>query len=203
LTDSVMKQIKHNSVNVTADSTKLTDIQTLPIFNDEAKQIVPALIKELQAKRKVLVLNIGDQLAIINAESDDEIFRYFWKLWLMLNEGEELQAVDVKLARLYRLQNVIEGKPVLKGKFSDEAIETARIYPIQDLFDIEFRRSGNRLVGLCPFHTEKSPSFYVFLKQNNAHCFGCQKSTDSIGAYMELNDCDFKTAVNELSGERA
>jgi len=198
-----MKQIKHNSVNVTADSTKLTDIQTLPIFNDEAKQIVPALIKELQAKRKVLVLNIGDQLAIINAESDDEIFRYFWKLWLMLNEGEELQAVDVKLARLYRLQNVIEGKPVLKGKFSDEAIETARIYPIQDLFDIEFRRSGNRLVGLCPFHTEKSPSFYVFLKQNNAHCFGCQKSTDSIGAYMELNDCDFKTAVNELSGERA
>jgi hypothetical protein len=190
---------QYNSFSRNAQEPKLTDTELLATF-PEAKQIVPDLIKELASKRKVLVTSIGDGLALINAQSEDEVFIYFWTLWVMLNEGEELQAVDVKLARLYRLQNVIEGKPAPKGMLSDDIIETARNYPIQDLFDIKFRRSGNRLVGLCPFHTEKSPSFYVFLKQNNAHCFGCQKSTDSIGAYMELNDCDFKTAVTALAG---
>jgi hypothetical protein len=194
-----MNYFQYDLANETAARTKLTDTELLATF-PQAKQIVPALINGLTSKRKVLVTSIGDELALINAQSEDEVFIYFWTLWLMLNEGEELQAVDVKLARLYRLQNVIDGKPLPKGKLSDEAIDTARNYPIQDLFDIEFRRSGNRLVGLCPFHTEKSPSFYVFLKQNNAHCFGCQKSTDSIGAYMELHDCDFKTAVTALAG---
>jgi hypothetical protein len=191
--------IGHRLFNPGAEVKKLNNHQLLEIF-PEARQIAPDLISELTSKRSVLVTSIGDELALINAQSEDEAFRYFWTLWLMLNEGQELQAVDVKLARLYRLQNVIEGKPAPKGRLSDDAIEAARNYPIQDLFDIEFRRSGNRLVGLCPFHTEKSPSFYVFLNQNNAHCFGCQKSVNSIGAYMELNGCDFKSAVKALAG---
>lgn len=166
----------------------------------EAKEIIPALIRELTSYHKVLTNRIGDKVALINAESSDESYCYFWTLWLALNEGQELQAIEAKLARHYRMRDVIEGKPVPKGRLTDAAIEAARDYPIQDLFDVEFRRSGNKLVGLCPFHTEKSPSFYVFLNQNKAHCFGCQKSVDSIGAYMELNGYDFKAAVLALSG---
>ena len=173
--------------------------ELLEIF-PEAKQIVPDLIKELTAKRKELVTYIGDEIALIHAESDDEVYWYFWELWLMLNEGEKLQAIDIKLARLYRLQNTIEGKPAPKGRLSDDVIEAARNYPIQDLFDIVFRRSGNRLVGSCPYHDEKTGSFFIFLKTNTARCFGCGKSQDSIGAYMELNGCDFKTAVTTLGG---
>jgi DNA primase len=97
------------------------------------------------------------------------------------------------------MQNVIDGKPAPKGKLTDNDIEAARNYPIQDLFDIVFKPSGNKLVGLCPFHAEKSPSFYVFLDQNKAHCFGCQKSVDSISAYEELNGCDFKVSVLALA----
>lgn len=180
-------------------SPRLSDTELLAIF-PEAKHIVADLIKELTSKRNELVTYIGDELVLINAQSSDEIYRYFWKLWLMLNEGEELNMVDVKLARLYLLQHAIEGKPVSKGWMSDYDIKAARSYPVQDLFDVVFRRSGNRLVGLCPFHKEKTPSFYVFLNQNNVHCFGCQKSFDSIGAYMELNSCDFKEAVSCLAG---
>lgn len=177
----------------------LKDTGLIAIF-PETKQIVADLVRELTSKRNKLVTYIGDELVLIYAQSDDEAFRYFWKLWLMLNKGEELNRIDVKLARLYRLQHAIDGKPASKGWISDNDIAAARNYPIQDLFDVVFRRSGNRLVGLCPFHKEKTPSFYVFLSQNNVHCFGCQKSFDSIGAYMELNRCDFKEAVSCLAG---
>jgi hypothetical protein len=197
--EETTKHIGYGFFNSGAELKSLNDAQLLEIF-PEAKQIAGDLIKELTSKRNALVTHIGDELALIKAQSEDEAFRYLWTLWLMLNEGQELQSVDVKLARLYRLQNVIEGKPAPKGRLTDDAIETARNYPIQDLFDIEFRRSGNKLVGLCPFHAEKSPSFYVFLNQNRAHCFGCQKSLDSIGAYMEVSGCDFKTAVVALAG---
>jgi hypothetical protein len=181
---------------------KLSDTEVLTAF-PETSQIIAALMQELTAKRKALVQLIADKLALIYAESKDEIFRYFWTLWLTLSEGEELQQVDVKLARLHRLQNKIDGKPTPKGALSDGAIEAARKYPIQDLFNIQFRHSGNRLVGLCPWHIEKSGSFFIFLKTNTARCFGCGKSQDSIAAFMELHGCDFKTAVNELSGARA
>jgi hypothetical protein len=179
--------------------TPLKDTELLAAF-PEAKQCIPDLIQELTDKRSALASRIGDELALINAWRQDEAFIYFWTLWLVLNEGQELQAVDVKLARLYRQLRVIDGKPAPKGKLTDNAIEAARNYPIQDLFSTKFRRSGNRLVGLCPFHVEKSPSFCVFLDQNRAHCFGCNKSVDSIGAYMELNGCDFKAAVSVLAG---
>lgn len=183
---------------------KLTDIELLATF-PEAVQVILDLIKELEAKRKALVTFIGECLVLIEAESNgDEVFVYFWSLWLMLTAGEELQAVDNKLSRLYRQRNVIENKPAPKGSLPDEVVQAARDYPIQDLFDIEFKRSGNRLTGLCPFHSEKHGSFIVFLDNNNAHCFGeCGKSFDSIGAYMELNGTDFKTAVKALAGGMA
>jgi len=179
---------------------KLTQAEVLETFATDAKQIIPALIGELTSRRRMLVTRIGDAVALIHVESEDEAFRYYWTLWLALNEGEELQALDANLARHHRMLSAITGKPVPAGRLTDSSIETARDYPIQDLFDVNFRRSGNRLVGLCPFHAEKSPSFYVFLSQNRAHCFGCQKSVDSISAYMELNGCDFKAAVLALAG---
>lgn len=198
-----MNNYQHNLfINDNAIAARLTGAQLITIF-PEAKHIVPALTNELNIKRKALVLYIGKRLAAIKAESKDEAYRYFWRLWLMLNEGEELQELDNKLARLRRLQNIIGGKPTPKGTLPEGAIEAARDYPIQDLFDVNFRHSGYNLVGLCPFHIEQTPSFYIFVKQNRAHCFGCGKSVDVIDAYRELNDCDFKTAVSALAGGQA
>ena len=184
---------------------KLTDREVIAVFGNEAKKIIYALIKELEAKRKELVAFIGEGLVLIEAENNgDELFVYFWNLWLMLTKGEELQEIDNKLSRLYRQRNIIENKPAPKGSIPDGVLQSARDYPIQDIFDIEFKRSSNRLVGLCPWHSEKHGSFVIFLESNTAHCFGaCSRSFDSISAYMELNGCDFKTAVNALAGVMA
>ncbi|HSW37420.1 MAG TPA: CHC2 zinc finger domain-containing protein [Candidatus Saccharimonadales bacterium] len=182
---------------------KQTDTQALATFHDEAKKIVPALIKEMAARRKVLVQFIGDSIALINAESDDQTYRYFWKLWLSLNEGEELQEVDRELARLHRLQNMIDGKPAPKGMLPNDLIEVARAVPITDIVGEPVRRSGKDYLCVCPLHEDHDPSMRVYAEQNRAWCFVCNDGGDSIGLYMAINGCDFKTAVTELAGGKA
>ena len=180
---------------------KLSDKELLGIF-PEGRQIIPGLIKELVAIRKTLVTYIGDELALINAQSEDEAFRYYWTHWLILSEGQQLQELDVKLARLYRLQNIIEGKPVPSGKLSDDAIEAARAIAITDIVGEPVRRSGRDYLCICPMHDDRDPSLRVYSEQNRAWCYSCNDGGDSIKFYMLINGCDFKAAVTELAGDK-
>ena len=170
------------------------------VFLSDTKQIVPALIDELSSKRKVLVRYIGDQLALINSESEDEVYRHFWRLWLMLGEGEELQEVDRKLARLHRLKNKIDGKSAPEGKLSDDMIEAARAVPITDVVGEPIRRSGNNYLCSCPLHDDHKPSMRIYADQNRAWCYVCNDGGDVIKLHMLMNGCDFKTTVRELAG---
>jgi DNA primase len=63
------------------------------------------------------------------------------------------------------------------------------------------QRSGSRLKGLCPFHQEKTPSFYVDEAKQLFYCFGCGKGGDSFKFLMLLEKVDFPEAVR-LLGER-
>jgi hypothetical protein len=62
---------------------------------------------------------------------------------------------------------------------------------------VELKRSGPRHVGLCPFHTEKTPSFYVF-PDNKFKCFGCQESGDAIDFVQKMYGLSFKDALKYL-----
>ena len=68
---------------------------------------------------------------------------------------------------------------------------------------VELRRAGNELVGLCPFHAERTPSFTVNPAKGFAHCFGCGAHHDAIGFVMAHLGLDFRAAVRELGGEAA
>src|SRR5580704_7057740 len=59
--------------------------------------------------------------------------------------------------------------------------------------------SGRRLVGLCPFHSEKSPSFSVNREEGLYYCFGCQASGDVISFVRRIEGCDFVEAVERLA----
>ena len=65
---------------------------------------------------------------------------------------------------------------------------------------MSLRRVGTRWVGLCPFHTESSPSFSVNAELGVYYCFGCQASGDAITFIRELEHLDFKDAVERLAG---
>src|SRR3954454_6069140 len=62
-------------------------------------------------------------------------------------------------------------------------------------------RRGREHSGLCPFHNEKTPSFYVVEDKGFFHCFGCGAHGDAIGFIMRADNLDFIEAVERLSGE--
>ncbi len=65
---------------------------------------------------------------------------------------------------------------------------------------LALRRAGTRWVGLCPFHTEKSPSFSVNGELGFYYCFGCGAKGDAITFIRETEHLDFVEAVEKLAG---
>src|SRR5579863_5019977 len=66
---------------------------------------------------------------------------------------------------------------------------------------VRLTRRGREQAGLCPFHNEKTPSFYVVEDKGFFHCFGCGAHGDAIGFLMRADNLDFIEAVERLSGE--
>jgi len=62
-------------------------------------------------------------------------------------------------------------------------------------------RHGREYSGLCPFHNEKTPSFYVVEDKGFFHCFGCGAHGDAIGYVMRAENLDFIDAIERLAGE--
>ncbi len=62
---------------------------------------------------------------------------------------------------------------------------------------MQVRRYGKTARALCPFHNEKTPSFYAY--SDGFKCYGCQWSGDSFQFVMEMDHCDFKQAIQKLN----
>ncbi|MBR3995018.1 MAG: DNA primase [Clostridia bacterium] len=65
---------------------------------------------------------------------------------------------------------------------------------------VDLKRAGSNMSGLCPFHSERTPSFTVF--QDNFHCFGCGAGGDVITFTMKIENLDYRGAI-ELLAQRA
>jgi DNA primase len=64
---------------------------------------------------------------------------------------------------------------------------------------VQLKKSGKNWTGCCPFHTEKSPSFYVY--DDGFHCFGCGAHGDAITFVMQTQGSSFIDAVESLAAE--
>lgn len=64
---------------------------------------------------------------------------------------------------------------------------------------VKLERKGRSLIGLCPFHKEKSPSFNVNEDRGFYHCFGCKASGDVFKFVQEVDGLSFIEAVRELA----
>ena len=75
--------------------------------------------------------------------------------------------------------------------------------PLGDLVGrrVRLTRRGREQAGLCPFHNEKTPSFYVVEDKGFFHCFGCGAHGDAIGFLMRVDNLDFVEAVERLAAE--
>jgi len=75
--------------------------------------------------------------------------------------------------------------------FKPSIVDTVSMY-------VDLRRSGTEFVALCPFHTEKTPSFSVNEDKGVYHCFGCGEGGDVISFIEKIEGVDFKAALAHL-----
>lgn len=90
------------------------------------------------------------------------------------------------------------------GLIPDEAVQQVRDrVDIVELVGryVSLKRSGVNNFGLCPFHSEKSPSFNVNSARQIFHCFGCGEGGNAITFLMKVEGLGFKDAVKRLAGE--
>ena len=94
----------------------------------------------------------------------------------------------------------------MAGRINDDDIRT-----LKDRIDIAavispytaLKSSGSQLLGRCPFHDEKSPSFSVSAHKKAYYCFGCGAHGDAIGFVMEIEGMSFTDAVEKLARQFA
>ncbi|PJC36489.1 DNA primase [Candidatus Peregrinibacteria bacterium CG_4_9_14_0_2_um_filter_53_11] len=72
---------------------------------------------------------------------------------------------------------------------------------IEDLVGqyVQLKKVGRNYRGLCPFHNEKTPSFYVSPDKELAYCFGCRKGGDQFAFIQEVEGLDFREALQFLA----
>ena len=82
--------------------------------------------------------------------------------------------------------------------FIQELVSRADIVEIVGR-SVQLKKGGANYMGLCPFHSEKSPSFSVSPSKQFYHCFGCGKNGNAISFLIENNGMTFIEAVQDLA----
>ena len=80
----------------------------------------------------------------------------------------------------------------------DKIIDTARIEEVVGDF-VTLKKRGANLTACCPFHNEKTPSFYVSPSKGIYKCFGCGKSGTAVGFVMEHESLSYVEALKYLA----
>jgi len=83
-----------------------------------------------------------------------------------------------------------------------EAIKAA--HPLSSIVGqhVDLKRCGQELRGCCPFHSDRTPSFYVNDEKGQYHCFGCGAGGDVIKFVSEYNNMTFNEACESLEGNQ-
>jgi hypothetical protein len=175
------------------------DLDTIGFDKEEIKKISLEKIAELNFR----LHEIADEF------SRQEAKLIFSKLPWNLNLPYLVAKFRFKKEKFYikkwidywmRLGGISAKTNKIKNKLPSRLdIGEAKNYPIEDLYQGELRQVGGRLQGLCPFHEEKTPSFFIF-PDNHFYCFGCQEHGSAIDFLMKTKNIDFVSAVRELQG---
>lgn len=133
-------------------------------------------LEYLKTKRSELIAKIVRWIKML----------YVTNLIQYIDISKELKEIN-KLDR--EIQHYETPKPLVGT--TEEMIENARKFPIENLIEINARG-----FAICPFHNDHNPSAYC--NKNYLYCFSCNEQADTIKLYMHLHNCSFKEAVAQL-----
>ena len=92
----------------------------------------------------------------------------------------------------------------MKGHIPSEKIEEIKDRAnIVDLISeyVTLKKAGQNFVGLCPFHSEKAPSFTVNQEKQIFYCFGSQEGGNVFSFLMKINSMSFPEAVRHMAAK--
>lgn len=172
--------------------TELTAYEIADAFPKEVREYCPNIVQNLELKLILKRAKIRS-LELSNHDLDIKILAEFFIKYMYPVEIEKQLNKYKRCLELIKIKNKDQW-------FEDEAaLRWAKAQPIEGLYSFEnLRKYGNRTLALCPFHSEKTPSFVIYRDKNKFHCFGCHAQGDSIDFFMKLNNVHFKKAVEEL-----
>lgn len=177
----------------------MTLTESLEIFSDNLTDIKQACIE-----------NVSDILMNTPHKSTG-LRRYFVEM-IAERIGDSVENIELELRKItikekteHYLRTIkridaIQNPVKSFNKITEVDIERAREYPIEEMYDNGrlFNGGSGRKCGRCPFHEERTPSFYIHA-DNRWSCFGsCSEHGDSIAYYMKLHNVDFIQAVKAL-----
>lgn len=87
---------------------------------------------------------------------------------------------------------------MIAEKSVQEILDTAKVEDVVQEF-VNLKRRGSNLIGLCPFHSEKTPSFAVSPSKNIYKCFGCGRGGNAVNFLMEHEQMSFPEALRYLA----
>lgn len=177
--------------------------EDISMFEHGLKSVVPEKIeevfKQMDELDKQYKLKKEAIKSVSKREGLDEATKYFWSLWTEL----EYKNYFILKKWLWYWINIWDRLPHKKSVIPDRILnqkmdlERIKQRPIEQFYEGKLTGSV-RLMGKCPFHEERSPSFFIFTNTNTFHCFGCQEGGDVIDFVQKKFNVDFKEAVRRL-----
>ena len=177
------------------NSLKISQQDLVKIFEIDGPFVLERL-EFWKQRREELSKEICKRLEMIKNKAKDEFSKFFFREYLKIEYAQEIVEVRKQTMRLENLLSVLRNKRLMNS-ITDDQIYAAKSFPIENLFDQPLRKSGQALKGLCPFHEEKTPSFFVF-GNNRYKCFGCGESGDVINFIQRKEKISFIEAVRYL-----
>ncbi len=160
-----------------------------PEMELEARRLVDEKEQEIKDIEQNIYLELQDA---IDFSDDRKLLR---EIFLGMGYGKQIIKLqqDISWLKIY----LAKFRPRIDS-ITDEDIQRAMKIPISDFLPFKDRTVGGRLLYLCPFHDEKTPSFTVYTKDNTFNCYGCGANGNVIHFIQKQKRLDFIPAVKFL-----
>jgi hypothetical protein len=181
---------------------KLTDIEIVTDFPDEAREYLPKAIRKLKRVIAKMEKEIEELILFINKQTADEFTRWFCYEVIKIYKMPELNKCnDILFHQQIQWSLLNPNKQNAHMPDFQNKIRIAKEYPIHELAQesLELQPSGANYKTLCIFHEEKHASMIIFPTTNTFKCFSCGKGGDIINLTMALHGNSFTEAVNMLN----
>lgn len=173
---------------------KIREFKHEILLSEDGEAMKKARIRYLEAEN-VTILSQTKEMERDFQRMEDQDYEQWW-----IDIAKEMRGYD-KLTGKVKSNEISIAH--LKGKYedkkqvvTDEMIKVAKQVPFDKLIKLE--QIGGRKRCRCPFHNEKTASFFVYPDTNRGYCHGCGKSVDTIQYMVETQKVDFNEAVRML-----